>query len=136
MADVFFLRQQRLCPAGTVSLTTHFHADSDALQRQGSRPVLGVARGVRFSRGYFEQAAELWGDDGELLAGSSHDRDARWRPKQRGGAGCRGAWRAGHSPAGGAVTPKGQTPYAERPTVAAAPPSSSRGARSGGWPPR
>ena len=56
--------------ASTVSITTHFHADTSSLARQGIRPILGAARGQRFFRGYFDQVAELWSDDGELLASS------------------------------------------------------------------
>ena len=72
MIDCFYprvyRRRQRLVPAGTVSMTTHFHAGADALARQGAQPLLGCARGLRFERGYFDQRAELWGADGTLLA--------------------------------------------------------------------
>lgn len=75
LADVFyprvFRRRQRFTPAGTVSLTTYFHADAAALAAQGDRAVLGVAQGRRFTLGFFDQTAEIWGDDGQLLA-SSH----------------------------------------------------------------
>jgi len=74
ISDVFFprsfLRRQRLGVAGTVSITTHFHADASSLSHQASRPILAAARGQRFYRGYFNQVAELWSDDGELLASS------------------------------------------------------------------
>jgi len=33
--------------------------------------VLGTARALCFRNGYFDQSAEVWGDDGRLLA-SSH----------------------------------------------------------------
>jgi hypothetical protein len=72
--DVFFprvfIRRQKLGVAATVSITTHFHADTSSLARQASRPILAAARGQRFYRGYFDQVAELWSDDGELLASS------------------------------------------------------------------
>jgi acyl-CoA thioesterase len=75
MCDGFFprvfLRRHRLVPAGTVSMTTFFHADAALLAEQGDRHVLGVARGLNFRNGYFDQSAELWSDAGELLA-SSH----------------------------------------------------------------
>lgn len=71
LSDVFFprvfVRRQQLLPAGTVSLTTYFHADADSLARQGDRGLLGVARANRFHRGFFDQSAELWSEDGELL---------------------------------------------------------------------
>lgn len=75
LSDVFFprifVRQQQMCPAGTVSMTTHFHADAAALAASGSRPILARARGQCFSQNYFNQQAELWRDDGILLASSS-----------------------------------------------------------------
>ena len=75
LADVFyprvFKRRQRFTPAGTVSITTYFHADRAALAAQGDRAVLGVAQGRRFVNGFFDQTAEVWGDGGQLLA-SSH----------------------------------------------------------------
>jgi hypothetical protein len=33
--------------------------------------VLGTARALNFRNGYFDQSAEVWGDDWQLLA-SSH----------------------------------------------------------------
>ncbi|MCC7151376.1 MAG: thioesterase family protein [Rubrivivax sp.] len=75
LADVFyprvFRRRGRFTPAGTISLTTYFHADAAALAAQGARPLLAVAAGRRFALGFFDQSAELWSDDGHLLA-SSH----------------------------------------------------------------
>lgn len=75
IADVFyprvFRRRQRFTPAGTVSITTYFHADAAAFAAQADRPLLAVATGRRFTLGFFDQSAELWSDDGHLLA-SSH----------------------------------------------------------------
>ncbi|MGV9736423.1 acyl-CoA thioesterase [Rhodococcus aetherivorans] len=72
LCDVFyprvFLRRGRYMPAGTVSLTVYFHADAGQLEAQGDDFVLGTARTHRFSQGYFDQAAQLWGRDGTLLA--------------------------------------------------------------------
>ncbi|MFX1483907.1 MAG: acyl-CoA thioesterase [Promethearchaeota archaeon] len=74
LSDVFFprvfIRRQKLGVASTVSITTYFHADASSLARQATRPILAAARGQRFYRGYFDQVAELWSDDGELLASS------------------------------------------------------------------
>jgi acyl-CoA thioesterase len=74
IADVFyprvFRRRARFAPAGTVSISTYFHADAATLAAQGSRPVLAVAQGQRFVNGFFDQSAQLWGDDGQLLASS------------------------------------------------------------------
>ena len=66
-----FIRRRRPAPIGTVSLTCVFHADADQLAAQGDRPLLGTARALNFRNGYFDQAAELWSDDGRMLA-SSH----------------------------------------------------------------
>lgn len=75
LADVFypriFRRRGTVTPAGTVSITTYFHADAAAFAAQAERPVLAVATGRRFTQGFFDQTAELWSDDGHLLA-SSH----------------------------------------------------------------
>jgi acyl-CoA thioesterase len=72
LCDVFFprifLRRGKMAPAGTVSLTIYFHADAAALSRQSDRSILGTARTQRFGNGYFDQSAELWSADGELLA--------------------------------------------------------------------
>ena len=74
ISDVFiprvFIRRQKLGVAGTVSITIHFHADTSSLTRQASRPVLAAAKGQRFYRGYFNQVAEIWSDEGELLVSS------------------------------------------------------------------
>jgi hypothetical protein len=75
ICDVFyprvFRRIARFAPAGTVSITTFFHADAIALAAQGARPVLAQARAQRFVSGFHDQIADVWGDDGSLLA-SSH----------------------------------------------------------------
>ncbi|MFV8819174.1 acyl-CoA thioesterase [Haliea sp. E17] len=72
LSDAFlpriFVRRQRFVPIGTVTLTTYFHADSALLAAQGEAPLLATARASRFRDGYFDQTAELWGSDGELLA--------------------------------------------------------------------
>jgi acyl-CoA thioesterase len=74
LCDIFyprvFLRRGGFVPAGTISLTTYFHADQDQLDSLGGDYVLGTARANRFSRGYFDQDAELWTRDGVLLATS------------------------------------------------------------------
>ncbi|MFP5405828.1 MAG: acyl-CoA thioesterase [Gammaproteobacteria bacterium] len=74
ICDVFFprsfLRRQKFSPAGTVSLTSYFHADSAAFERQADRAVLATARASHFGKGYFDQSAQIWGDGGVLLATS------------------------------------------------------------------
>lgn len=74
VSDIFyprvFLRRGQFVPAGTVSITTYFHADEQQLAAQGDDFVLATARAQRFSRGYFDQTAHLWGRDSSLLATS------------------------------------------------------------------
>lgn len=72
LCDVFyprvFLRRGQFIPAGTISFTVYFHAESDDLARQADNFLLATARAQRFSGGYFDQNAQLWGRDGTLLA--------------------------------------------------------------------
>ncbi len=63
-----FLRKGAYAPAGTISLTTYFHASADELAAQGSRPVLATAKAARFAGGHFDQYGQIWGDDDVLLA--------------------------------------------------------------------
>jgi acyl-CoA thioesterase len=74
MCDIFcpraFLRCGRPIPAGTVSLTTHFHADQRQLDVLDDDYLLGIAHANRFGRGYFDQGAQLWSRNGVLLATS------------------------------------------------------------------
>ncbi|WP_374110393.1 acyl-CoA thioesterase [Mycolicibacterium sp. F2034L] len=71
MSDIFyprvFLRRGAVSPAGTISMTIYFHADSAALNAVASDYVLASARAHRFSGGYFDQSAELWSRSGDLL---------------------------------------------------------------------
>lgn len=75
LSDCFFprifLRRAELMPAGTVSLTTYFHCNSDILSRCSNQFLLGEARGQRYYRNYFDQQTELWSADGTLLATSN-----------------------------------------------------------------
>lgn len=72
ICDIFvprvMVRRPRWVPAGTVSLTSYFHADAKRLAAQGERPVLGTARASHFGLGYHDQSAEIWSEDGTLLA--------------------------------------------------------------------
>ncbi|MBU8816284.1 acyl-CoA thioesterase [Mycolicibacterium goodii] len=72
LADIFyprvFLRLGRSVPAGTVSMTTYFHAGAAELERVGDAYILATARAQRFAGGYFDQTAQLWSRDGVLLA--------------------------------------------------------------------
>lgn len=71
LSDVFFprvfLRRGAAVPAGTISLTTYFHADQQQLDALGGDYVLATAHANRFSEGYFDQSAQVWSRDGNLL---------------------------------------------------------------------
>jgi len=75
LSDAFIIRafvvRNVFVPVGTVSLTTFFHADEATMRAQGSEPLLGHATAHIFAGGFFDQAAELWGKDGRLLATST-----------------------------------------------------------------
>lgn len=72
LCDVFyprvFLRRGQFIPAGTISFTVYFHAGAAELAAQGSDWLLATARAQRFSGGFFDQTAQIWGRDGTLLA--------------------------------------------------------------------
>lgn len=75
LADAFFprlvVRKKKMAPFGTVSLTIHFHVREEDLSALNSSYVLGHARASRFSGSYFDQTAELWSQDKQLLATTS-----------------------------------------------------------------
>ena len=71
MSDIFFPRvylRRGIIPAGTISMTTYFHADSQHLDALAGDYILATARADRFDRGFFDQNAQLWSRDGALLA--------------------------------------------------------------------
>lgn len=72
LTDIFFGRiihvRRQMVPFGTVSLTSYFHATEADLQEIGTGPVLGIADARIFDRGFHDQSAELWSEDGRLLA--------------------------------------------------------------------
>ncbi len=72
LCDVFIVRVFQVrglrTPAGTVSMTSYFHASAEELARQGTRPVLAKADSIRFGDQFHDQQAELWSDEGKLLA--------------------------------------------------------------------
>lgn len=74
LCDVFFprvwLRRARRVPAGTVGMTIYFHAGAEQLARQGDRFLLAQASAQVFRNGYFDQTAQLWDADDNLLATS------------------------------------------------------------------
>ncbi|MGD1282809.1 acyl-CoA thioesterase [Mycobacterium seoulense] len=72
LCDIFyprvFLRRGGVIPSGTISLTAYFHADQQQLDGLGNDFVLCTAHANTFSRGYFDQSAQVWTRDGVLLA--------------------------------------------------------------------
>ena len=72
VCDIFyprvFLRRGGFIPSGTISLTTYFHADRQQLGALGDDFVLATAYANRFTGGYFDQSAQIWARDGDLLA--------------------------------------------------------------------
>lgn len=74
MSDAFFprvfLRRGEFFPAGTITLTTYFHASSAELAAHGTGHVLATARGSRFAGGHFDQHGRLWG--GSSLLATTH----------------------------------------------------------------
>lgn len=62
-----FLRTGPMTPAGTVTLTSYFHADATELAAQGEHLLL-ASRAGRYVRGHYDQLGEVWGTDGTLLA--------------------------------------------------------------------
>jgi acyl-CoA thioesterase len=71
MSDIFFPRvylRRGVLPAGTITMTTYFHADGQDLEALGGDYILATAHGDRFDRGFFDQSARLWSRDGALLA--------------------------------------------------------------------
>lgn len=75
MADVFYpriwLRRATRVPAGTVSMTTYFHASHAQLQAAGTGYLLAQAQAQAFRHGFFDQTAQLWSEAGTLLATST-----------------------------------------------------------------
>ena len=75
LADAFFprfiIRQKKMVPFGTVSLTIHFHITQEELDALSATRVLGKAQASKFSSNYFDQTAELWSADNKLLVTSS-----------------------------------------------------------------
>lgn len=71
MSDIFFPRiflRRGPVPAGTISMTTYFHADGARLEALDGDYLLATARADRFERGFFDQKAQLWTRGGELVA--------------------------------------------------------------------
>jgi acyl-CoA thioesterase len=81
-----FVRRNQRSPIGTVTLSSYFHADAAKPAAQGDRHLPGTARALRFHAGFFDQSAELWGDDGQLLASTHQMVYYRARTERKGRA--------------------------------------------------
>jgi acyl-CoA thioesterase len=72
LCDVFFVRafhvRGTLVPAGTVTMTVHFHASAAEIAVQGRAPVLGTVDAHTFTRNFGDQIAQIWSSQGRLLA--------------------------------------------------------------------
>ena len=75
LVDVFYpriwLRRAKHVAAGTVSMTTYFHASAAQLSQVGSGYLLAQAQSQTFQHGFFDQTAQLWSEAGLLLATST-----------------------------------------------------------------
>jgi Thioesterase-like superfamily len=75
MVDVFYpriwLRRAIRVPAGTVSITTYFHAGGTELETVGTGYLLAQAKAQTFHNGFFDQTAQVWSSAGLLLATSN-----------------------------------------------------------------
>jgi len=72
LCDVFFVRafhvRGTMVPAGTVTMTVHFHASAAEVAAQGTSPLLGTVDAHTFARNFGDQIAQLWSGSGRLLA--------------------------------------------------------------------
>ena len=74
VSDIFyprsFLRAGTPIPAGTITLTTYFHASAADIAELGEY-VLGTAYASTFGNQLHDQQSQLWSEDGKLLVTSS-----------------------------------------------------------------
>jgi hypothetical protein len=75
LSDVFYprvwLRRAIRVPAGTVAMTTYFHASATELAAIGTGFLIGRAKAQTFHNGFFDQTAQLWSEAGNLIATSN-----------------------------------------------------------------
>ena len=75
MSDAFVIRafmvRGKFVPVGTITLTTFFHGNEEAMRAQDTHPVLCTVDAHLFADGFADQIAHLWGKDGRLLATST-----------------------------------------------------------------
>jgi acyl-CoA thioesterase len=63
-----FVRKGAPRPISTVTLSINFHIGGDVLARQHGMHAFGKARANAFNGGFYDQEAQLWSEDGALLA--------------------------------------------------------------------
>jgi acyl-CoA thioesterase len=75
MSDIFFprilLRRASPTPLGTITMTTNFIGTARDLEETGTGWLLGQVKGQGFRAGYFDHTAQLWNEQGTLLATTS-----------------------------------------------------------------
>lgn len=72
VCDVFYprvwLKRAMQVPAGTVTMTVYFHADSAQIAAAGDGWLLAQARGQEFRNAFADQSGQIWRADGLMLA--------------------------------------------------------------------
>lgn len=63
-----FVRKGAPRPISTVTMSINFHIGGEALQQQQGLHAFGKAKANAFNGGYYDQEAQLWSEDGALLA--------------------------------------------------------------------
>lgn len=63
-----FVRKGAPSPISTITLSINFHVDGDTLARQQGHHAFGKAKANAFNNGYYDQEAQLWSEEGTLLA--------------------------------------------------------------------
>lgn len=75
LSDIFFprifLRRATHVPAGTVTLSSYFHASGADIAAVGTGYLLGQAKAHTYRNGFADQTAQLWSEAGVLLV-STH----------------------------------------------------------------
>lgn len=63
-----FVRKGAPRPISTITLSINFHIDGNALAQLDGHHAFGKAKANAFNGGYYDQEAQLWSEDGALLA--------------------------------------------------------------------
>lgn len=63
-----FVRKGAPRPISTVTLSINFHVDGETLEKEQGKFAFGKAKANAFYGGYYDQEAQLWSQEGTLLA--------------------------------------------------------------------